>query len=135
VLVPSVTAIKLLLREVSDTMDAGSLRFRTATSADVESMERARAPDHEAGPADSRMARYLDGDHHPQKALPCRNGVASELLRLLAGWFGGQGVSRVCVGVDEDNAGARSFLAHHGAQKLNNSFLKWPEIDEVLARR
>jgi len=49
------------------------------------------------------------------------------------GVFGGQGVSRVCVGVDEDNAGARSFLAHYGAQMLNGSFFKWLEIGGVLA--
>jgi GNAT superfamily N-acetyltransferase len=119
------------------------------------------------------MARYLDGEHHPQKALPPRvafaamdadsivghigghettrygregelqylyvvpghrrTGVASELLRLLAGWFRGQGVSRVCVAVDEDNAGGLSFLAHHGAQKLDSSFLTWSEISEVLS--
>ena len=154
-------------------MDSGSLRFRIATSADVAGMELARAPDHEAGPADPRMTRYLAGEHHPQKALPprvafaamegdsivgyvgghettrydCegelqylyvvpgyrRTGVASELLRLLANWFGEQGVKRVCVGADEENAVARSFLAHHGAQMLKDSFLTWSEIGEVLA--
>ena len=134
-------------------------------------MERARAPDHDAGPADPRMARYLDGEHHPQKALAprvayvatagdsvvgyigghatkrydCdgelqylyvvpghrRSGIASAMLRMLARWFEARGIARVCVAVDEDNASARRFLAHHGAVHLDLAFLVWPEIGRV----
>ena len=154
-------------------MESASLLYREATSADVPDMVQARASDLEAGPADARMARYLEGEHHPQKALApriafvalkggsmvgyigghltrrydCdgelqylyvvpeerRAGVASELLRLLARWFAEHDASQVCVGVDEDNAGARSFCAHHGAMDLELAFLAWSKIQDVLA--
>ena len=144
-----------------------------ATAADVPAMEQARAPDVEAGPADARMARYLDGEHHPQKALAprvayialdgdtlvgyigghlsqrykChgelqylyvvpqnrRAGVATELLRRLAAWFGEHDASRVCVGADEENTGALAFLAHHGAANHTSCFLVWQDISAVLS--
>lgn len=146
--------------------------YREATTVDVPAMVAARAPDLEAGPADARMAKYLDGEHHPQKAraprvayvalegtsligyigghetgrYQCngelqylyvvpghrRSGIGTELLRLLAGWFAERDLARVCVGVDEENAAARAFLAHHGAVDFNRSFLIWSEIGQVL---
>ena len=123
----------------------------------------------EAG-GDSRMLRYLAGEHHPQLALlprvlwmaeqagepvgytaghlterfGCdgelqwiyvvrahrRAGVASELLRLLAGWFVEQGARRICVDVGDDEA--RPFYQRHGAVELNRHWMVWNDIGGVL---
>ena len=57
-----------------------------------------------------------------------RNGIASELLTLLAGWFTERDASRVCVDVEPDNATARTFYACRGASDLNPHFLVWGDI-------
>jgi len=63
--------------------------YQEATSADVPAMARCRAADPEAGPADARMARYLDGDHHPQGALAPRTAFialrSGEVVAYIAG--------------------------------------------------
>jgi ribosomal protein S18 acetylase RimI-like enzyme len=48
------------------------VHYRQATVADVPEMARSRLDDPAAGPADSRMAAYLEGTHHPQRALAPR---------------------------------------------------------------
>ena len=57
--------------------NAVTIHYREATSADVPAMTRCRAPDHAAGPADPRMAAYLEGRHHPQQALAARAAFAA----------------------------------------------------------
>lgn len=52
--------------------DHHAIRYREASRADVPAIERSRRMDREAGPADERMAAYLDGRHHPQQALAAR---------------------------------------------------------------
>lgn len=52
-------------------------------------MLRARDGDVEAGPADPRMAAYLDGTHHPQKALPPRTAFVSLHAESVTGYVGG----------------------------------------------
>jgi GNAT superfamily N-acetyltransferase len=131
-------------------------------------MERCRATDLKAGPADARMAAYLDGKHHPQQALPprtaflavtghgvvgyiaghattrygCsgelqylyvvpsyrRRGVARDLLRCLARWFDTQGIQRVCVNADIENAEAVPFYCAQGAIPLNSYWYVWDNI-------
>ena len=59
-----------------------------------------------------------------------RAGVASELLRLLAGWFVEQEARRVCVDVGDDQA--RPFYQHHGAVELNRHWMVWNDIGGVL---
>jgi GNAT superfamily N-acetyltransferase len=61
-----------------------------------------------------------------------RDGVASELLRLLARWFAGQNARRICVDVDPANTAARRFYARHGAESLNPHWLVWNDINVVL---
>jgi len=135
--------------------------------ADIPGMERSRWTDGIAGPADPRMAAYLEGRHHPRHALAprvayvaveseavvgyiaghltrrydCdgelqylfvapghrRQGVATELLRLLREWFSGHHAARICVDVDPDNAAGRAFYTHHGAMPLNKGWLVFPE--------
>lgn len=50
----------------------GGFTYREATAADVPNIARSRASDPEWGPADPRTASYLEGKHHPQRALPAR---------------------------------------------------------------
>jgi GNAT superfamily N-acetyltransferase len=50
-------------------------------------------------------------------------GIASELLRVLARWFAEQNAFRVCV--DPDDPG---LYARHGAEPLNKHWLYWPDI-------
>jgi ribosomal protein S18 acetylase RimI-like enzyme len=60
-----------------------------------------------------------------------RAGIASELLRSIAHWFGECGVRRVCVDVAVSNKVARSFYIRHGAESLNDHWLVWPNIQSV----
>ena len=62
-------------------------------------------------------------------------GVASELLRLLAVWFGEQKASRICVDVDPANTAARRFYSRHGAQSLNPHWMVWSDIKVVFGKR
>ncbi|HVB36020.1 MAG TPA: GNAT family N-acetyltransferase [Candidatus Acidoferrales bacterium] len=56
------------------------------------------------------------------------NGIASELLRRLAGWFANQKASRICVDVDPANVAARRFYMRHGATDLDEHWLVWKDI-------
>jgi ribosomal protein S18 acetylase RimI-like enzyme len=62
------------------------------------------------------------------------SGIASELLRLLAGWFVEQKASRICVDVEPTNTVARCFYARHGTDKLNPHWLVWKDINLVLGK-
>ena len=62
------------------------------------------------------------------------DGTASELLRLLAGWFSKQKASRICVDVDPANLIARQFYARHGAVPLNAHWMVWNDINVLLPR-
>ena len=57
--------------------------FRRATSADVPAMVQCRLT------PDPRMAAYLDGEHHPQQALPPRAGYVAlrgeQIVAYIAG--------------------------------------------------
>lgn len=68
---------------------------------------------------------------------PARRGreVASELLRMLAGWFASQKARRVCVDVQPENARARRFYARHGAKELEPSWMIWEDIGLALLER
>jgi GNAT superfamily N-acetyltransferase len=71
-----------------------SVRYQEATSADVPAMARSRAEDAEAGPADARMARYLDGTHHPQRALPPRTAFVALQGDDVIGYIAGHATTR-----------------------------------------
>jgi ribosomal protein S18 acetylase RimI-like enzyme len=60
-------------------------------------------------------------------------GIASELLRLLAGWFVEHKAFRVCVDVEPSNAAARAFYTRHCAETLNAHWLVWNDISKVTA--
>jgi len=77
----------------------GDIAFRQATSSDVPVMTQCRLADPVAGPADPRMAAYLDGEHHPQQALPPRVGyVASSGEQIVAYIAGHQTKRHGCEG-------------------------------------
>jgi GNAT superfamily N-acetyltransferase len=57
-------------------------------------------------------------------------GIAGELVRLLAKWFVAQKAKRICV--DPGNNRARQFYEKHGAEKLNQHWLVWNDIQRVL---
>ena len=63
-----------------------------------------------------------------------RCGVASELLRRLAGWFKEQKASRVCVNVGPENSVARSFYTRLGAEQLNRHWLAWNQIGILVGQ-
>jgi len=61
-----------------------------------------------------------------------RQGIASGLLRQLAGWFVFEKGFRICVDVDPANLSARKFYRHHGAVELNKYWMLWEDISIVL---
>ena len=61
-----------------------------------------------------------------------REGIASELLALLASWFAEEEAARICVDVEPDNAPARAFYARHGAVDLSEYWMVWTDIAAVL---
>jgi ribosomal protein S18 acetylase RimI-like enzyme len=56
--------------------------------------------------------------------------VALELLCRLATWYVEQGARRVCVDVGGERA--RRFYKRHGAVELNQHWLVWKDIGDVL---
>ncbi len=61
-----------------------------------------------------------------------RSGVASELLRVMARWFGSHGIRRVCVNADLDSPDAVPFYEAHHAQRLNKHWFIWEDIRVIL---
>lgn len=59
-----------------------------------------------------------------------RQGIGSEMVRLLARWFAEQDARRVCV--DPGNPTARQFYAQLNAQNLNQHWMFWPDITSSL---
>ncbi|MFZ1112424.1 MAG: GNAT family N-acetyltransferase [Candidatus Acidiferrales bacterium] len=81
--------------------------------------------------------RYsCDGELEWINVIPERrgSGIASELLRSLAGWFVAQKALRICVDVQPTNIAARRFYARHGAEELNPHWLVWKDINVVLGK-
>jgi len=75
-----------------------------------------------------------DGELEWINVVPERRGagIASQLLRRLAGWFVEQKAVRICVDVEPSNAVARAFYTRHGAETLNPHWLVWNDIGIVL---
>lgn len=63
--------------------------YREATSADVFAMAGCLQSDVDAGPADPRMAAYLDGQHHPQHALASRTAYVALVNNVIIGYVAG----------------------------------------------
>ncbi len=149
------------------------VQYRVAGLSDVPAMACLRGAERAAAEAwETRIARYLQGQHHPQLALLPRvayvaettdslvgfiaghltrryecdgelqwidvveqrrgQGIAGELLQMLATWFVEKEARRICV--DPANYRARRFYAKHGAEKLNQHWLVWNDIQSVLCK-
>jgi GNAT superfamily N-acetyltransferase len=63
-----------------------------------------------------------------------RHGIASALLRLLAGWFREQGAAKVCVCVDADSPAAHPFYECLGAVPFKKHWCMWEDIEVLLDR-
>lgn len=59
-----------------------------------------------------------------------RQGIGSEMVRILAKWFAEKDARRVCV--DPGNPAARQFYARLNAQNLNQHWMFWPDIASLL---
>jgi GNAT superfamily N-acetyltransferase len=70
------------------------IRYRLATSADVSAMTACRLTDPAAGPADSRMASYFDGQHLPHQALLPRVGYVALLRDTVITYIAGHQTTR-----------------------------------------
>ena len=68
---------------------AGALIFRKATLADVPSLVQSRSADPQWGPADPRTAAYLEGQHHPQRALAPRTAFVALEGTAVIGYIAG----------------------------------------------
>ena len=77
---------------------------------------------------------HCDGELQWIYVLPERRraGIASELLRRLAGWFVEQHAGRVCVNVDPTNAAALHFYARHHVETMTDQWRVWADIAAVL---
>ena len=105
-----------------------SLRYREATSADVLAMERCRASDVAAGPADPRMAAYLDGQHHPQQALAARTAFVALDGAIVVGYIAGHATTRHgCAGEVQYLYVARSYRRAGVATQLLECLARWFE--------
>ena len=82
--------------------------YQEATSADVPAMARCRAADPDAGPADERMARYLDGEHHPQQALPPRTAFMALSGGEVIGYIAGHATTRLLPPSGSESQGSES---------------------------
>jgi len=72
-----------------DMNPVAGVRYREATVADVAEIARSRLADPEAGRADPRMAAYLQGTHHPQRALAPRVAYVALHDPDVAGYIAG----------------------------------------------
>jgi len=63
--------------------------YRAASVADVAGMAKCRTADRAAGPADERIALYLEGKHHPQQALLPRIAYVATISNEVVGYIAG----------------------------------------------
>jgi len=61
-------------------------------------------------------------------------GIAGLLLERMAEWFLEQEAHRVCVNVAPENVAARGLYANAGAQRLNEHWMIWEDIQGPRAR-
>jgi ribosomal protein S18 acetylase RimI-like enzyme len=80
--------------------------------------------------------QQCDGEVQWLNILPShrRQGVASDLLRLLAMWFVAQNAERVCVEIDPANVAGREFCKQSGALILSERLWVWNDIKVVSGR-
>lgn len=72
----------------------GKVQFREATVADVAAMAQCHLADPANAVADSRMAAYLDGHHHPQQAVCDRVAYVAMVNDAIVGYIAGHRTTR-----------------------------------------
>jgi GNAT superfamily N-acetyltransferase len=111
---------------------SSTLRFREATSADVPAMAGCRALDHQAGPADARMAAYLDGNHHPQQALPPRVAFVAVVADDVIGYIAGHATTRYgCSGEVQYLYVAPGYRRSGVARGLLRAVARWFDANHI----
>jgi GNAT superfamily N-acetyltransferase len=102
------------------------VRYREASSADVPAMERCRAADRQAGPADARMAAYLDGQHHPQQALAARTAFVALAGDDVVGYIAGHATTRHGCSGEVQYLYVAPLYRHYGVgRSLLRSVARW----------
>ena len=66
-----------------------TVQFRQADKTDIPAMARIRIEGEGGGASEERMARYLDGEHHPQQALRPRVAYVALDGEALLGYIAG----------------------------------------------
>jgi GNAT superfamily N-acetyltransferase len=79
---------------LQESVSTSRIDYREASSADVPAMARCRDDDREVGPADGRMAAYLDGQHHPGQALAPRTAFVAIDGDSVVGYIAGHATTR-----------------------------------------
>lgn len=107
---------------------APQLLYREASSADVPAMERARAADTVAGPADPRMVAYLEGRHHPQHALAPRVALVALDGSSVVAYTAGHATTRYgCSGEVQYFYVAPAYRRRGVASRLLRELARWFE--------
>ena len=108
------------------------VRYRAATSADVPAMERCRAADAESGPADARMAAYLEGRHHPQQARAARTALVALANDEVVGYIAGHATTRYgCAGELQYLYVVPGFRRRGVARELLRALAEWFEREGI----
>ena len=117
---------------LSSNRPAYELSYREATSADVPAMVRSRAPDRVAGPADPRMAAYLDGQHHPQQALAARTAFVAMAGEQVVGYIAGHATTRYgCSGEVQYLYVAPEYRRRGVARNLLRRLARWFDANAI----
>jgi len=105
---------------------SGDVQYCEASSRDVPAMERCRVTDRAAGPADERMAAYLDGKHHPQQALAPRTAFVALAEGEVVGYIAGHATTRYgCAGEVQYLYVASAFRRRGVAGTLVRCLAEW----------
>jgi len=102
------------------------IQFREASSADAESMAQCHTSDPSNPVADPRIAGYLDGQHHPQQALPARVGYLAIIDHEIVGYITGHRTTRHgCEGEVQDLFVAPEYRRRGIATALLRMLAQW----------
>ncbi len=100
--------------------------YRRATVADVPQIEALRVSDSVVGPADYRMAAYLEGRHHPRHAKAPRTMLVALSDETVVGYIGGHLSDRFGCDAEVQYLYVASPWRRHGvATELLRQLARW----------
>ena len=88
--------------------------------------------------AGHRTRRHgCDGELEWINVVPERRGqgIAQQLVVSMGQWFAGNGLRRICVNVEPDNARARALYARFGAEPIHKYWLVWEDSQQMCTVR